>query len=63
MWLAGLAFPQPPPVPEEIDLPEMIVLAMPGYAEDVAAGLGTPDVLGADGSAAWAVRGETMPVD
>ncbi|MFT5683740.1 MAG: hypothetical protein ACI8RZ_004672 [Myxococcota bacterium] len=55
MWLAGLAFPQPPPVPTEIDLPPMIVLAMPGYADAVTAGLGTPDVLGADGSAAWVV--------
>jgi hypothetical protein len=54
-WLAGLALPQPPPVPDEIVLPEMIVLALPGYAEAVTAGLGAPDVLGADGSAAWAV--------
>lgn len=54
-WLAGLAFPQPPPLPETIELPDGLILAMPGYADDVAAGLGAPDVIGADGSAAWVI--------
>lgn len=54
-WLAGLAFDPPPPPPQAIALPPGLILAMPGYAEAVSAGLGPPEVLGADGSAAWVI--------
>jgi len=56
-WLAGLAFPEAAPPPESPVFPPAVavVLAMPGYAEAVTAGLGPPDVTGADGSAAWEI--------
>ena len=55
-WLAGLAFPAPLRPPEEPQLPRdaAVIFAMPGYMDAVAAGLGPPDVIGTDGSAAWA---------
>lgn len=54
-WLGGLAFPQAPPPPEQVELPGVAVLLATGVAvERVRAVLGEPDVA-AEGSAAWAV--------
>ena len=58
-WMAGLAFPEPLQPPDEPQLPPnaAVILAMPGFADAVEAGLGPPDVIGTDGSAAWAGPG------
>ena len=55
-WMAGLAFSgslQPPDEPQ-FPLSAAVILVMPGYADAVATGFGPPDVVGTDGSAAWA---------
>lgn len=59
-WLAGLAFPEhaPPPARPQLPASVAVVLAMPGYAAQVEEGLGPPDLTGADGSAAWAIRAD-----
>lgn len=57
-WMAGLAFPESAPPPASAQLPPSLgsVIAMPGYAEAVAEGLGEPALVGSDGSAAWILR-------
>lgn len=55
-WLASLAFPDPAPAPERLELPGVTVLMVSApYVGTVEAVAGVPDVVGLDG-AAWDLR-------
>ena len=56
-WLAGLAFPVPPPPPTNLSLPRQVsvLMVMEPYVARVSAAMGPPQVRASDG-AAWDLR-------
>ena len=55
-WMGGLAFPERPPAPAGgVRWPQgvTVIVAMPGFVEAAAEGLGEPGFRGEDGSGAW----------